>query len=327
MNNIRRHNNAVRQPRPAPNGTARILSSLALCAAVGLASATPARAVNVTVSAVTNGNKTPEIVGYNSGHFMPNSNTADWWRFSGVNGARVWPTPTVVEASDDLAPWGDNVNSQATFVTRRDNLRASPLSSTYINWPYFEGRYQNNPTTGANIINLKYAFGQLHNLNIDPVVQISYTNGSFPWDPAGHHRWLGRPLGAMATLLCPGVLPGEELRRPPLPDVQRAERRRRSRRRMARAAALLLRCRAGRRRRREPHLRQIAWSPKCNAPSPPATRLLTTQHGASRPCRACTQRRWASSIRTSSSSTPTRTSGTTSRANRSGPSSPPSRTP
>src|SRR4029079_5781648 len=65
----------------------------------------PAHAITVTLSNAVAG-KTPEIVGYNSGHFMPGSNTADWWRYSGVNGARVWPTPTTVEPSDDLAPFG-----------------------------------------------------------------------------------------------------------------------------------------------------------------------------------------------------------------------------
>jgi len=149
-----------------------------------LAVALPAVAVDITPSATVAG-KTPEIVGYNSGHFMPGSNTADWWRYSGVNGARVWPTPSVVEARDDLSPWGDGVSSQATFEARRAALRANPLNTSYINWPYFENRYQNNPTTGANIINLKYAFGQLHQLDIDPVVAINYSNGGFPWDPAG----------------------------------------------------------------------------------------------------------------------------------------------
>src|ERR671936_11873 len=108
------------------------------CAAVLLALPCTARAVDVTVSASVVG-RTPEIVGYNSGHFMPGSNTTDWWRYSGVNGARVWPTPTIVEASDDLAPWGDGVTSQSTFTARRDALRANPLSTSYINWPYIEG--------------------------------------------------------------------------------------------------------------------------------------------------------------------------------------------
>src|SRR5690349_18574652 len=87
----------------------------ALLVLLSFAAATTARAVNGTPTASLAG-KTPEIVGYNCGHFMPGSNTADWWRFSGVNGARIFSTPTTVEASDDLAPWGDGVSSQTTFV-------------------------------------------------------------------------------------------------------------------------------------------------------------------------------------------------------------------
>src|SRR4051812_31495581 len=94
-------------PEPQANGVV-FLSSLALCAITALLPASPARAVDVTASATLAG-KTPQTVGYNSGHFMPGSNTADWWRFSGVNGARIFSTPRTVEASDDLSPWGDGV--------------------------------------------------------------------------------------------------------------------------------------------------------------------------------------------------------------------------
>lgn len=140
-------------------------------------------AVNVTVHATVAGN-TPEIVGYNSGHFMPGSNTADFWRYSGVNGARVWPTPSVVEGTDDQAPWGDGVNSEATFIARRSALRLNPLSTSYVNWPYIENRYENNPTSGANIINLKHAFSELRQLQINPLVAINRSNGgSFAFDP------------------------------------------------------------------------------------------------------------------------------------------------
>ncbi len=76
---------------------------------------------------------------------MPGSNTADWWRYSGVNGARVWPTPTTVEPTDDLAPFGDGVTSQATFIARQIALRADPLNTTYINWPKFESELREQP--------------------------------------------------------------------------------------------------------------------------------------------------------------------------------------
>src|SRR5262249_48173252 len=94
-------------------------------------------------------------------------------------------TPTTVEASDDLAPWGDGVSSQTTFVARRDALRANPLSTPYINWPYIEGRYQNNPTTASHNINLKYAFAPLQDLGIDPLAQLGYAHSGLPRDPAG----------------------------------------------------------------------------------------------------------------------------------------------
>jgi hypothetical protein len=150
-----------------------------------LCAATPAPGVNVTVGAGIVGS-TPEIVGYNSGHFMPGSNTADFWRYSGVNGARVWPTPSVVEGTDDGGGWGDGVSSESTFLARRTALRETPLSTAYINWPYFENRYQNNPTTGANIINLNHAFSTMRSLGIDPLVAINRTNeGAFAWDAAG----------------------------------------------------------------------------------------------------------------------------------------------
>src|SRR5262245_16089750 len=136
---------AFRTPCAFFNCTALMLSAFA---AIALFFAAGANAVTVSISNTRSGS-TPEIVGYNSGHFMPGSNTADWWRYSGVNGARVWSTPTTVEASDDLSPWGDSVSSQATFVTRRSDLRSgnNPLSSTYINWSYFNSRYANNPTS------------------------------------------------------------------------------------------------------------------------------------------------------------------------------------
>src|SRR5262245_34304933 len=80
---------------------------------------------------------TPEILGYNSGHFYPGSNTRDWWHYSLVNGARFFVAPSEIEASDDLTGRGDGVNDQATFLSRKVLLRADPLNTSYINWPYF----------------------------------------------------------------------------------------------------------------------------------------------------------------------------------------------
>ena len=129
--------------------------------------------------------KTPEIVGYNSGHFMPGSNTADWWRFSGVNGARIFSTPTVVEASDDLAPWGDGVSSQATFVTRRDNLRANPAQHHLHQLALHRRPLPEQSHHGATSSTSTTPSASYTTCTSTPLAQIGYTNSSFPWDPAG----------------------------------------------------------------------------------------------------------------------------------------------
>src|SRR6476620_1060420 len=59
---------------------------------------------------------TPSIIAYNSGHFYPGSNTRDWWRYSGVNGARVFITASIIEPGDDISGRGDGVTDQNGFV-------------------------------------------------------------------------------------------------------------------------------------------------------------------------------------------------------------------
>jgi hypothetical protein len=163
----------------------RTLCRLATAAFLVLAAASAKQvtAVDVVVSPNVIG-RTPETIGYNAAHFMPGSNTAAWWKYSGVNGARVWATPAVVEGSDDNTIFGDGVATQQQFIDRRAALRNDPLNTAYINWPHFENRYANNPTSG-NILNLKYAFGELQKLGADSVVEIHRTNAAYPFAAAG----------------------------------------------------------------------------------------------------------------------------------------------
>lgn len=169
----------------------------AIAIACGLACATlgaTATAVTIAPSATTVG-ATPEIVGYNSGHFTVGSNTASWWKYAGVNGARVWSTPSVVEAhpstgsaEDDNAFFGDGVQTQAGFLQRRGDLRAAQLldpnltSTTYINWPLVKNNYQNTATSSNNLT-LDHAFGTLRSLGIEPTVEMDRTNARYPFNP------------------------------------------------------------------------------------------------------------------------------------------------
>jgi hypothetical protein len=118
----------------------------------------------------------PDILGYNLGHFMKGTSTHDWWRYAGVNGARIFISPATLESSDDLIVGaegefgGDGVSDQASFLSRKAALRADPLNQAYINWTYFNDRFENKAFSG-NRFTVNYALGKLRELDIDILVQ------------------------------------------------------------------------------------------------------------------------------------------------------------
>jgi len=112
---------------------------------------------------------TPDIVGYNIGSFSNANNTGDWWRYSRSNAARIFLSPEQIELNDDIPGTGDGVTDEASFLARRDALRADPLNEDYINWNYFERRYSYGWDT---------TFENLRKSGSEILVQI--TAGRFP---------------------------------------------------------------------------------------------------------------------------------------------------
>ncbi len=133
---------------------------------------------------------TPDLSGYNLGHFYPGSNTKEWWRYSHVSGARVFITASVIEATDDIAGRGDGVTDQASFISRRSALRANPLSTTYINWPYFTNRFGVATSHGANRLQPNYALSSLRDLNVDILACITASQSTFVISDA--NDWAGK---------------------------------------------------------------------------------------------------------------------------------------
>src|SRR5688572_31362884 len=121
----------------------RSATAAAILAAGALAS--PALAGSATITASqTSAGKSLQYVGYNQGHYLPGSNASAWVDYSGVNAFRVWATSSDYEIRhgteanrDDFGPWGDGVSDLASFNQRKANLRADPLSQTYIDWAEF----------------------------------------------------------------------------------------------------------------------------------------------------------------------------------------------
>lgn len=124
--------------------------------------------------------KTPQLIGYNMGHYLPGSNTSSWVDYSGVNAFRVWSSSGYYEPSDDLPPWGDGVTSLSTFNARKAALRANPESTAYINWPAFESRFATYIQTGSNRVIMDHILGELRARDITPIVSVN-RSASTPW--------------------------------------------------------------------------------------------------------------------------------------------------
>lgn len=180
---LTQHNNGA----PAGRGRAACwLVVLALLAGCSLPAATLTLTTNVL-------GPTPGLLGYNSGHFLTNSNTKDWWRYAGVNGARVFLSPSEIEPADDLAPVGDGVNSQPSFLARKAALRADPLNTSYINWTgasVFDNRYANNDLYPANHIVPNYTFTEMRKLGVQICAQITASESRLPITNA--NDWAGK---------------------------------------------------------------------------------------------------------------------------------------
>lgn len=137
--------------------------------------------------------KSPDRIGYNLAHFMPDSNAADWWRYSGVKSARAFLSATLIEPEDDLPGRGDGVTDKETFIARKVALRGNPLSqevsgnevpahlrSPFINWPVLWDRYENGLTSGNNRFPISETFRKLREMDSRILVQITAYPGSFP---------------------------------------------------------------------------------------------------------------------------------------------------
>jgi hypothetical protein len=142
------------------------------------------RAETITVSNAQAGT-TPTLLGYNLGHFMPDSNAAAWFRYSGVNAARVFISVAEIEPADDLAPVGDGVDSETAFFSRRALMRAHTASTTevlnsaYADWPAFASGY-GQISSGNNRQQLSYALGNLRDRGIAILANLTASPSRFP---------------------------------------------------------------------------------------------------------------------------------------------------
>ena len=136
---------------------------------------TPVSAQSIAVESRVVG-KTPRVIGINSGNFKPGSNAITWWKWLGVNGARIFVAANRIESKDDIAPHGDGVTDKDSFVARRKVLRADPTNPKYIDFDVFEQGYRKS----SGNINYALALNELTANGIEPLVMTARTNDRYP---------------------------------------------------------------------------------------------------------------------------------------------------
>ena len=174
-------------------------NSVATIAAIGAGALAVAMAAEATLGAtvaasVTVQNTpvgvTPRYIGYNMGHYLPNSNTSAWLEYSGVNAFRFWAASNDYETTtgDDLAPYGDGVTTLQQFDARKAALRADPENPTYINWPQFDARFETKVLSGRNKAVLNPTMRELQRLGVEPILQVTRSN-AYPYDGGWGGKW------------------------------------------------------------------------------------------------------------------------------------------
>ena len=167
MNTIPAHSNIL---RCFLRSFIRVAAPLALL--TSSASSQTLEPVTIKVTDVDIGN-TPEIMGYNLGHFTPGSNTSDWWRYSGANGARAF---VVRQFFEPVSKKLETVNSAIEFKERRDALRKDPectevdqppltqhLWKPYIAWSDIISKFRTYSNYDPNTYRLREVLDTFHN--------------------------------------------------------------------------------------------------------------------------------------------------------------------
>jgi len=160
----------------------------------------PAQTVTLSGSVI---GATPSVLGYNSGHFLPGSNVASWWKHTGVNGSRIFSSPSYMTPGSSTyfrseSTLSLSATSQAQFIAQRDALRASGTATTYIRWDRILPLYTTGTTDGNNSIQLKTAEDAMKAQGIKPLIVMTRSPASYAWpaSPAANSsadwqdRWL-----------------------------------------------------------------------------------------------------------------------------------------
>ena len=177
----------IRSSDETPFRRRTLLGGLGATAVVGLtgtsayAAATDSaqRELGVVVRNTRVGTGMP-MVGYNTGHYLPGSNTSAWLAYSRVNAVRFFASLSEWTPDEAVDP-GDGVETVADFDARKAELRRDPENNPFLRWDLLEDRFENHVYSITNHYRLNYQVSELRRLGITPIMQAAELRWNAPW--------------------------------------------------------------------------------------------------------------------------------------------------
>lgn len=118
------------------------------------------------------------LVGFNTGHFMPNGNTAAWIEYAAVNAVRFFAN--LSEWCPDAAfDDGAGVETIDDFDARISQLRKD--SGRFIDWRSLRRTWSTHIYETTNHYNLDHQIDRLHRLGITPIMEAAELRWNSPW--------------------------------------------------------------------------------------------------------------------------------------------------
>ncbi|WP_200215109.1 CBM96 family carbohydrate-binding protein [Micromonospora coerulea] len=173
-----------------PRGVSRrtLLGGLGLTAAATMAgarfagpaaAATPDGVLSVVVSATPAGRGMP-LVGYNTGHFMPGSNTSAWLEYARVNAVRFFASFEDWCPDEAFDP-GAGISGIDAFDAAKDELRRSPEDNRFLDWELLHEVFEQHVYSNTNFYRLNHQLAELRRLGITPIIEAAQLRWNSPW--------------------------------------------------------------------------------------------------------------------------------------------------
>ncbi|MEQ7125164.1 hypothetical protein ABN034_11645 [Actinopolymorpha sp. B11F2] len=119
------------------------------------------------------------LVGYNTGHYLPGSNTSAWLAYSRVNAVRFFAS-LVHWTPDEAFDPGEGIDDIDDFDLRKAELRRDPERNPFLRWDILEDVFENQVYPTTNFYRLNYQVGELKRLGIVTIMEAAELGWNSP---------------------------------------------------------------------------------------------------------------------------------------------------